>query len=146
MQSSSNNGFASFIYIPKKQNAFIVRDYLQYSPRFRKFVREGGLDLKKQRATYVGFEKSSNSRRSVGKLSVPKRIRAPDAKQLISLVNASLLEIAMRVEGQGDYFSIEPMDKVIRSRVTRLLKTWKNGTRLKSRRSERSWLTRLSRP
>jgi hypothetical protein len=115
-----------------------------YSPPFFDFVRKRGLETKKQRATYVGFDGSRARINTASRLSTPGRIKQKDAKQMISLLNSEFLEIHQRISAEEGYYSIDEMDGVISNQMAALLKKWPHKTNLKSRRWWKSWDKKLS--
>jgi len=138
-------GWLQLLYIhPEKQTAFFAGEMFDYSPPFFDFVRKRGLETKKQRATYVGFDRSKARINTASRLSTPGRIKQKDAKQMISLLNSEFLEIHQRISAEEGYFSIDEMDGVISNQMAALLKKWPHKTNLKSRRWWTSWDKKLS--
>ena len=79
---------------PRKQKAFfgwgVSRDYF---PKFIESVENGELELKKQKATYVGLSKIRKLVDVNSRISLPTQIKEKDSKQMISLLNDYLKDM-----------------------------------------------------
>lgn len=128
---------------PKKQYAFLACEYFEYSPKFVEFVQKGQLELLKQRATYVGLNKTKSSIDINSRISIPERIKESDAKKIISLLNDILMEICEMKIFQEVYFGIEEMDEVIDENLLARLKKWKYKSGLKSRKWFSEWKKKM---
>lgn len=115
----------------QKQYSFIAREMFDYSPQFIEFVKQGKLEIQKQKATYVGLEKSKNKVDINSRISIPNKIKANEAKRIISLVNDVLVEICELKILQDHYFDIKEMDDIMNTDLLTKLKRWKSKTRLK---------------
>lgn len=125
---------------PKKQIVFIDRTmFLEYSPKFVKLVREKYLELKKQRAIYVGLDRAKGQVNVNSRISIPTRIKMDDAKKMISLINDYLKDICKRKFLQGFYFDIEEKDDIINKKLFNRIKKWKFRSGIKSRRWAAEW-------
>jgi len=139
--SITNNGFTNedfeqkwlrLLYIhTEKQFSFIARELFDYSPQFIEFVKEGKLELQKQKATYVGLEKCKSKIDINSRISIPNRVKANEAKRIISLINDVLIEICkLRIVHEG-YFDIKEMDDIVNVELLTKLETWNSKTKLK---------------
>lgn len=129
---------------PEKQQAFISRDVFSYSPKFAEFVSLRRLEEKKQRATYVGLDKSGSKINIKSRVSTPKRIKKVDASQMISLINSEFKEVCVRIKNEGGkYFYIEAMNTIFSRSVYRRLMKWPHQTGIKSKKWASSALQRL---
>ena len=73
---------------PKKQKAFFGWGYSRhYRTNFINFIENRQLELKKQKATYVGLKKNRKTVDVNGRISLPTEIKEKDAKQMIALIN-----------------------------------------------------------
>lgn len=90
---------------PEKQRAFFGRDRHDFSPTFVDFVHRNELELMKQRATYVGLNRVKGKVDVASRISTPRSITAKDARQIISLINATFIEVHRLITLQGDYFA-----------------------------------------
>lgn len=102
--SITNDGFPNkdfeqkwlrLLYLhPRKQSAFfgwgISSDY---NSKFIASVENGELELRKQKATYVGLTKQKKDVDVNGRISLPTQIKNKDAKQMISLLNDYLKDM-----------------------------------------------------
>lgn len=139
--SITNNGFPeesfeqkwlNLLYMHReKQYSFIAREMFDYSPQFIEFVKQGKLEIQKQKATYVGLEKSKNNVDINSRISIPNKIKANEAKRIISFVNDVLIEICELRISQDHYFDIKEMNDIMNTDLLTKLKTWKSKTRLK---------------
>ena len=124
---------------PKKQYEFLARELFEYSPKFVDFVQKGQLELQKQKATYVGLEKTKGNIDVNSRISIPEKVKESDAKKIISLLNDVLIEICENKIFQEYYFGIEEMDKVIDEKLLDRLKKWKYRSGIKSRKWFSEW-------
>ena len=124
---------------PKKQYAFLARELFEYSPKFVDFVQKGQLELQKQKATYVGLEKTKGIIDVNSRISIPEKVKDSDAKKIISLLNDVLIEICENKIFQEFYFGIEEMDKVIDKKLLNRLRKWKYKSGIKSRKWFSEW-------
>lgn len=127
---------------PEKQMAFIGREIFHYSPKFADFIKERGLEEKKQNAVYVGLSKSKGAVDTTSRISTPARIKKKDASQMISLISSEFLEICRRIELEEMYFDIEQLDEVFDYEIYKKLLKWPQRTGLKSRRWSKIWFQR----
>jgi len=117
---------------PKKQKAFfgwgMSRDY---SSKFIKMIENGELELKKQKATYVGLKKRKKVVDVNGKISLPTQITELDAKQLISLLNDYLKDQFEMKRYYEFHFDIAEKDALLTDDLHHELKKWKHRSGLK---------------
>ncbi len=110
---------------PKKQKAFfgwgVSRDY---STKFIRMVENGELEIKKQKATYVGLNKRKNIVDVNARISLPTQIKELDARQLISLLTDYLKEIFEMKKFHEYYFDIEEKDALLTEELVKKLKRW----------------------
>lgn len=148
--SKTNNGFPDeefeqewlkLLYLhPRKQTAFFGwSSAFDYSPKFVKFVQEKKLELKKQRATYVGLDKIQSRIDVKSRVSIPTKIKEVDAKQMISMINDHLSEICRRKMIQEIYFDWEEKNELITKELQLRLKKWKYKSGLRSTRWFKEW-------
>lgn len=140
--SVTNEGFAGeefeqtwlrLLYLhPTKQEAFMWREYFEFSPKLRKAASDGSLERKKQTATYVGLPKKGKKVDVNARVSTPQAIRQSDAKQMISLVAREVRDVYRLIERADSYFSIEELDEVVTSHEAMCAFAWKHGSGLKS--------------
>lgn len=126
---------------PKKQKAFfgwgMSRDY---SSKFITMIENGELELKKQKATYVGLKKQKKLVYVNGKISLPTQIKELDAKQMISLLNDYLKDQLEMKKYYEFHFDIEDKNVLLTDELYLELKKWKHRSGLKR---TRSFSTRL---
>ena len=129
-------GFLKLLYMHgEKQYAFIADELFSYPISVAKFIKEGGLDRRKQQATYVGLEKNRKLVNVDSRISVPRMLGIKEAKRLISWVNAEFLLIHQSLIFHDDYFGIEEMDNVMLSQASDIIFQWPYKSRLKSRKN-----------
>ena len=116
----------------KKQEAFAWREYYEFSPKFLSAVSDGGLDRKKQAATYVGLPKKGKLVDVNARVSTPTSITQRDAKQIISLIAREVRDVYRLIERADSYFGIMELDEVIKSHEAMVAFSWKHGSGLKS--------------
>jgi AbiV family abortive infection protein len=120
-------------YHPRKQRAFFGWGVsFDYKSDFIKFVEKGGLELKKQKATYVGLDKKGKFVDVNSRISLPTQIKTKDAKQIISLINDYLVECCQRKSFQDYYFELEEKDELLNPQLYIKLKQWKFRNTLKT--------------
>ncbi|WP_340201665.1 AbiV family abortive infection protein [Ascidiimonas sp. W6] len=117
---------------PRKQKAFfgwgISRDY---SEKFMKFVEDGGLELKKQKATYVGLEKNRRKVNVNSRISLPSQIKSSDSKQMISLINDFLIDRCDMKSFHEVHFCIPEKDELLNDSLYKKLGEWKHKSGLR---------------
>jgi hypothetical protein len=124
----------------KKQNAFFGwRMHHDYSPKFVEFVEKNQLELKKQRATYVGLDRVKGKIDIKGRISLPSRIKEKDSKQMISMINDYLKDICERKFFQEIFFDIEEKDELLTQELHKKLSEWKFRSGLRSNRWFKEW-------
>lgn len=116
-----------------KQFALVARDMFDYSPKFVQFIREKGLDMKKQRATYVGLERLGRRVNVAGRISTPDRVKAKDSKQLITFLNDEFLAIYNTICVACDYFGIPEVDAVLDPDKHQFVFAWPHRSGLRGR-------------
>ena len=116
-----------------KQYAFVARDTYDFSPKLVRFIQSKQLELKKQRATYVGLDRIKKKVDVKSQISTPQRIKSNDAKQLIALINHEYIRIFETINLHGDYFGIPEVDNIIDPDIHQFIFTWPHRTGLKSR-------------
>lgn len=117
---------------PRKQKAFfgwgISREY---SSKFITMIEKGELELKKQKATYVGLKKTKKVVEVNGKISLPIQIKELDAKQLISLLTDYLKDRCAMKKYYKYHFEIEGKDALLTEELHHELKKWRHRSGLK---------------
>jgi len=125
---------------PEKQRAFFGWGWAyDYSPKFVEFVEKKQLELKKQRATYVGLDRNKGKIDVSSRISVPTRIKNRDAKQMISMLNDFLIESCETKLLQEFYFDIEEKDELLNKRLLTRLKKWRFRSGIKSKQWYKEW-------
>lgn len=135
----NRNGFNFYTFTKKKQYAFLAREPFEYSPKFIDFVQKGQLELQKQKATYVGLEKTKGIIDVNSRISIPEKVKDSDAKKIISLLNDVLIEICENKIFQESYFGIEEMNNIIDKKLLNRLRKWKYKSGIKSRKWFSEW-------
>ena len=130
----------SLYFHPQKQYAFVAREIFDYSPKFVKFVERGQLEIQKQNATYVGLKKTKGNIDINSHISTPNKIKEIDAKKIISLLNAVLIEICEIKILQESYFNIEEMDNILNKSLLEKLNKWKYKSGIKSKKWFKEWV------
>jgi AbiV family abortive infection protein len=102
-----------------------------YSSKFLESIENGELELKKQRATYVGLDRRRNQIDVNSRISLPSQIKKKDAKQLISLLNDGLKNLCMEKNFQT-YLSITIKDELLTDDLQSELKKWKHRSGLRN--------------
>jgi len=113
-----------------------------YSPKFVEFVEKKQLELKKQRAIYVGLDRDKGKIDVNSRVSVPTRIKNKDAKQMISMLNDLLIESCETKLLQGFCSDIEEKDELLDKGLLIRLKKWKFRSGIKSERWYKEWRKR----
>lgn len=140
--SITNDGFGSeefeqswlkLLYLhPAKQEAFLGREYFEFSPKILKAASDGTLERKKQTATYVGLPRKGKKVDVNARVSTPHQIRQSDAKQMISLIAREVRDVHRLIELSDSYFFIEELNEVLTSHEVMCAFIWKHGSGLKS--------------
>ena len=140
--SITNGGFAGeefeqswlrLLYLhPTKQEAFMWREYFEFSPKLLKAASDGSLERKKQTAAYVGLPKKGKKVDVNARVSTPQAIRQVDARQMISLIAREVRDVYRLIERADSYFSIEELDEVVTSHEAMCAFAWKHWSGLKS--------------
>lgn len=130
---------------PEKQNAFFGwgMEY-DYSPKFISFVKQHGLEEKKQIATYVGLDRNKKGIDVNSRVSIPTRINQKDSKQMISLMSDYLKDICKRKMIQEYYFDIQEKNDLITADLIARLDEWKFKSGIKSGKWYNEWTKRAS--
>jgi AbiV family abortive infection protein len=153
--SKTNNGFPEKEFEQKwlkmlyfhsdKQNAFFGWGMIyDYSPKFVEFVKERGLERKKQIATYVGLDRNRNGIDVNSRISLPFSITEKDSKQLISLISDYLKDICNRKFAQEYYFNIDEKNELITTKLISKLNGWKFKSGIKSNKWFKEWTKKSS--
>lgn len=97
------------------KQAWHIRDwYSEFSPNFRKLIHSGGLEIIKQRATYVGLPWREKSIDVNARISTPARVQERQAKQIISLMSKEFRDIHSVTDPEdGGFFSINELNEVV---------------------------------
>ncbi len=126
---------------PKKQKAFfgwgVSRDY---SSKFIKSIENGELELKKQKATYVGLNKTRKKVDVNSRISTPLQIKEKDSKQMISLLNDYLKDMCDMKSYYEYHSEILEKDELLTDELNLKLNNWKYKSGL---RKEPLFKTRL---
>ena len=105
------------LYSHTAKQRWHLRDwYFDFSPKFRRLVETGGLDQRKQDATYVGLPRRGKLVNVNARLSVPVRFGEAQAKQIMSLFARELRDIFEVMErNDGDFFGIQELNELAQS-------------------------------
>jgi AbiV family abortive infection protein len=126
---------------PKKQKAFFGWGMsMEYTSRFIKMIENGELEIKKQKAIYVGLKRQKKAVDVNGKISLPTQIKELDAKQLISLLSDYLKDQFEMKRYYQFHFEIAEKDALLTDQLHHELKKWKHRSGLKK---TSSFATRL---
>lgn len=130
---------------PEKQSAFFGWGFMfNYSPKFVDFVRQRGLENKKQIATYVGLDRKKNEIDVNSRISIPTKINNNDSKQMISLINDYLKDICKKKFSQDYYFDIEEKNDLITTDLVVKLNDWKFKSGIRSNKWFDEWTKKSS--
>ena len=119
---------------PGKQQAFLGREYFEFSPNLLSAATDGRLERRKQAATYVGLPKRGKQVDVNARVSLPSSVTQADAKQMISVVAREIKDVYKFVEQNDQYFGIESLDEVVTSHEAMFVFAWPHTSGLKSRR------------
>lgn len=108
-------------------------------------IEKGELELKKQRATYVGLKKTKKVIDVNGRISLPTQIKEIDARQLISLLNDYLKDRCEMKKFYEYHFDIEEKDALLTEELNDKLKRWRHRSGLKRTPSFEARLKKSSR-
>lgn len=126
---------------PAKQKYFIRRgEMVNYSPKYVRLIIDKNLELKKQRATYVGLDKSKKGVDINSRISIPERIKEKDAQQQISVLNDFLKESINLFKAQECLFDIPEKDLLLNSELETYINNWKSRSGLRSKRWIIEWM------
>ncbi|WP_144211357.1 AbiV family abortive infection protein [Shewanella donghaensis] len=125
---------------PKKQMNFVSRELFEYSPKFFQMIQSKELEVKKQRAVYVGLSRHKGKIDTGSRISIPtKAITQADAKKLISLMVSEFKNIEEKIEEQDIFWDIPEMDLIIKEPLFSSLKTWNHKSGIKGKRWYPAW-------
>jgi AbiV family abortive infection protein len=110
---------------PRKQKAFfgwgVSRDY---SAKFIESIENGELELKKQKATYVGLNKIRKQVDVNSRISLPTQIKEKDSKQMISLLNDYLKDMCDMKSYYEFHSDILEKDELLTNELNERLNKW----------------------
>jgi AbiV family abortive infection protein len=116
----------------KKHQAFVGWGWSeQYHKSFVESLRNGDIDKLKQTATYVGLERLNRGIDTKGRISTPEKIKAQDARKMISVINDHLLDRCEMKEFYGNAYQIEEKDDVLTDIVVMRIKGWGHNSGLR---------------
>lgn len=115
------------LYIHTRKHKAFFGDGISgnYTSKFIKFIKSGGLERKKQKATYVGLDKKGKQIDVNSRISTPNQIKENDAKQIISLLNDGLKNLCMEKKFHEPDLSITIKNELITDELLSKLKQWK---------------------
>jgi AbiV family abortive infection protein len=117
---------------PKKQKAFFGWGMSRnYSSKFIRMIENGELELKKQKATYVGLKRNKKVIDVNSKISLPTQIKELDAKQLISLLNDYIKDQFEMKRYYDFHFDIAEKNVLLTDELHNELKKWSYRSALK---------------
>lgn len=111
-----------------------------FSPKFVEFVEKRQLELKKQKATYVGLSRNKSKIDVNGRISIPTVIKNKGAKQMISILNDLLIEFCKTKLHQGFCFDIDEKDELLDKKLLTRLRRWKFKSGIRSKRWYKAWI------
>ena len=126
---------------PEKQDAYLGREYFEFSPKLLKAASDGSLERRKQAATYVGLPRRGKKVDVNARVSTPDTIRQSEARRMISLIAREVRDVYRLIVQTDSYFGIESLDEFITSHEAMFVFSWKYGSGLKSVRfrSDHGW-------
>lgn len=111
---------------PRKQKAFFGWGVSRnYSSKFIESIEKGELELKKQKATYVGLSKQRKAVNVNSRISIPTQIKDKDAKQMISLLNDYLKDMCDMKEFHEVHCDIMEKDELLTNELKGKIEKWK---------------------
>lgn len=131
-----------------KQEWFVVRTLWLFnvSPKFAALVSSGELDLRKQKSTYVGLERTKKSINTRSRISTPFQVTERDAKQMISIVNDYLKYLCKGAIEESLCFDIIEIKDLFNEEMEKDLKKWKYSSGIFSRKWNKVWQAKKSNP
>ena len=125
----------------EKHSAFVGWGWSeQYQESFVEALRNGDIDKLKQTATYVGLERVNRRIETKGRISTPEKIKAKDAKKMISVLNDYLLDRLETKDFYGSAYEIQEKDDLLTEEVSIRINSWGHNSGL---RKESLFKTRL---
>ena len=121
------------LYIHRRKHfAFINQQFHFLSRDFYDFADSAKLELKKQKAIYVGLERSKKGIDTKSKISKPiSQIKPNDAKKIISLNNQVLKNQCIRNIQNGFYYGPEEKHEILnQDLLIELEEKWKFKSRI----------------
>lgn len=139
---TNDNGFPSgdveqkwlkTLYIHTSKHAAFMSGGREYNYRdsFVKALRNGKVDLQKQKATYVGLERVRGKIETKGRVSTPFQVKPEDARKIISVLNDHLIDICDKKKNQEWYFDIEGKDDLLTDELYERLGSWNSRSGLR---------------
>jgi len=126
---------------PAKQKYFIRHgEMMKYSPKFVRIILDNNLELKKQRATYVGLDKSKKRVNIKSRISTPNRIKEIDAQQQISVLNDFLDEMISLLKAQDYLFDIPEKNQLLNNELKTVINNWEYKSGIRSKRWIKEWM------
>ncbi len=140
--SITNDGFPdeefeqewlNLLYVhTQKHKAFIGWGWEdEYHKSFVNALRNGKLELLKQKSTYVGLNRYRGKIDTNGRINTPFKIKENDAKKLISTLNDYLIDRYDVKIFYGYHFHIEEKDDLLSDKLKIQLNKWKHRSRLR---------------
>lgn len=118
----------------KKHSAFVGWGICnQYRESFVNSLRSGEIDQLKQAATYVGLDRINGSIDTKGRIMTPSKIKAQDARKMISVINDYLLDVCERKEFREFAYDIEEKDAVLDEITVLRIKQWGHNSGLRKK-------------
>jgi len=96
----------------------------QYEEAFVESLRNGDINKLKQTATYVGLERINRKIDTKGRISTPEKIKAKDARKMISVLNDHLLDRLDMKEFYGNVYEIQEKDDILTEEVSIRINSW----------------------
>ena len=121
------------LYIHRRKHfAFINQQFHFLSRDFYDFADSAKLELKKQKAIYVGLERSKKGIDTKSKISKPiSQIKLNDAKKIISLNNQVIMNQCIRNIQNGFYYGPEEKYEILnQDLLIELEEKWKFKSRI----------------
>lgn len=118
----------------KKHKAFVGWGICrQYRESFVNSLRSGEIDQLKQMATYVGLERINGAIDTKGRITTPTKIKAQDAKKMISVINDYFLDSCDRKEFGNHAYDIKEKDAVLDEITCLKIKHWGHNSGLRKK-------------
>jgi AbiV family abortive infection protein len=132
-EAESEQKWLKLLYIHlQKQYAFVARDMFEYHPSLVEFIKNGGLERRKQQAVYVGLDRDRKTVHVRDRILLPSSVKQKEVKRMISWINAEFIFIHKTLALYEQYFGINEMDEVMLSPSASVIFEWPYKSRVRS--------------